>query len=147
MTTIATDGRTMAGDGLVTSNGTIFGTKCVKVRKLKDGRIVGISGVAYTFDPFCEWLERGGDLPTLDEGAFEALVLGVDGSCRSYDHTGRHLAEELPTATGSGREIALGAMAVGASPEEAVKAACERDTGTGGLITVVSLPTQLRRVA
>lgn len=146
MTTIATDGETMAGDGLVTSGSTIFGSSMTKVHQLKDGRLVGISGCAYFATPFMDWLQDGGDVPELDDN-FEALVLHPDGSCLSYDNKGRSLPEELPTATGSGREIALGAMAVGASPEEAVKVACDRDTQTGGKITVLTRPRKLRRVA
>lgn len=146
MTTIATDGDTMAGDGLVTSGGTIFGRNAVKVHQLKDGRLVGISGCAHYIAPFVEWLSEGGDVPEMDD-QFEALVLLPNGECLSYDHKGRSLPEELPTATGSGREIALGALAVGATPEEAVQAACGRDTSTGGKITVVSRPRKLRRVA
>lgn len=146
MTTIATDGQSMAADGLVTSGGTIFGRNAVKVHKLKDGRIVGIAGCANYIKPFLAWLAEGGELDDIGDD-FEALVLNKDGTCFSYDHKGRSLQEELPTASGSGREIALGAMAVGASPEEAVKAACQRDTSTGGTVMVHSLPARLRRVA
>jgi len=146
MTTIATDGETMAGDGLVTSGGTIFGRNCVKVFKLKDGRLVGIAGSCHDVEPFLEWLENAGDKPSLNEN-FEALVLLPSGVCLAYDERCRAIEEETPTATGSGREIALGAMAVGATAEEAVKAACERDTRSGGTITVLSRPRKLRRVA
>jgi ATP-dependent protease HslVU (ClpYQ) peptidase subunit len=146
MTTIATDGHTMAADGMTTSGGTIFGRNAVKVHQLSDGRLVGISGCAYYGPLFLEYLEGKSELPELGED-FEALVLDLDGTCKSYDHKARTLEEELPTASGSGREIALGAMAVGATPEEAVKAACERDMATGGKITVLTLPRKLRRVA
>ena len=146
MTTIATDGNTMAADGLTVSGNIVFGHNAVKIHKLKDGRIAGMCGRANFATPFLAWLENGGDLPKMDED-FEALVLYPDGTCKSFDHEGRELLEELPTASGSGREIALGAMDVGATPEEAVKAACERDTNSGGKITVLSRPTRLRRVA
>lgn len=146
MTTIATDGETMAGDGLTVSNGTVFGWNAEKVQQLPDGRIVGVAGGATYVELFLEWLCDGGDIPDIGED-FEALVLHRDGSVLSYDHKCRSLKEELPTATGSGREIALGAMVVGASPEEAVKAAAERDTSTGGKITVLRRPTKLRKVA
>jgi hypothetical protein len=38
-------------------------------------------------------------------------------------------------------------MDLGASPEEAVKIACERDMMSGGKITVLTRPRKLRRVA
>jgi ATP-dependent protease HslVU (ClpYQ) peptidase subunit len=81
------------------------------------------------------------------EECFEALVLMTDGSCRSYDHKGRSIPEELPTAIGSGRDFALAAMDLGASPAEAVEAAAKRDTITGGKITNIERPRKLRRVA
>jgi ATP-dependent protease HslVU (ClpYQ) peptidase subunit len=146
MTTIACDGETMAADGLTASGGTVFGHNAVKVHQLKDGRIVGIAGCAYYGPLFREWLESDGELPELGED-FEALVLHPDGTCLSYDHKGRTLEEELPTATGSGREFALAAMDLGASPEEAVEIASKRDTTTGGKITVLTRPRKLRRVA
>jgi hypothetical protein len=38
-------------------------------------------------------------------------------------------------------------MDLGATPEQAVKIACERDMMSGGTITVLSLPTPLQAVA
>ena len=146
MTTIATDGDTMAADGLMSGNGTVFSTEEVKLVQLKDGRIAGVCGSCYNAAPFLEWLEVAGDKPELTDD-FEALVLMADGSCRSYDHKLRWIPVPVPTATGSGMDFALGAMAVGASPEEAVKAACNLDTGSGGKVTVMSRPRKLRRVA
>ena len=136
MTTIATDGKSMAGDGLVTSNGTIFGRSFVKVVRLKDGRIAGAAGSAFYLAPFFAWLESGGDAPELGEH-FDGIVLSPDGSCRTYDEKCRSIPEETPSAVGSGREIAIGAMMASASPMKAVTIAAERDSGTGG--TIVSL--------
>jgi ATP-dependent protease HslVU (ClpYQ) peptidase subunit len=146
MTTIACDGESMAGDGRICSGSTIFGSNAEKITLLKDGRIVGVAGNARYQQLFIAWLTNGGELPELDD-EFEALVLRPDGTVLSYDYKGRELQEELPTATGSGREFALAAMDLGASPEEAVKIACERDMMSGGKITVLTRPRKLRRVA
>lgn len=146
MTTIATDGKSMAGDGRVCSGSTVFGSNAEKVVRIADGRIVGIAGNARCAEPFVKWLAEGGDIPDLEED-FEAIVLHLDGSCRSYDNKGRSIPEELPTATGSGREFALAAMDLGASPEQAVVIACSRDIMTGGTITVIHLEPPLRAVA
>jgi ATP-dependent HslUV protease subunit HslV len=136
----------MAADGRVCSGSTIFGSNAKKIVRLKDGRIVGVAGNARCAAPFAAWLSDGGEMPELDE-EFEALVLLPDGSAMTYDHKGRSIVEELPTATGSGREFALAAMDLGATPEQAVKIACERDMMSGGTITVLSLPTPLQAVA
>lgn len=138
MTTIATDGKSMAGDGLVTSEGVVFGSKFIKVEKLPDGRIAGACGSAYFIGPFLSWLTNGGDFPELDD-SFEALVLSLDGTCRSYDHKGRSIEEELPVASGSGRQLAIGAMLAGAGPAKAVEIAAARDLGTGGKIIEITL--------
>lgn len=146
MTTIACDGESMAADGLVCSGSTIFGTKSTKIVELNDGRILGCAGNVRYQDLFAAWLNDGGDMPELDE-EFEALVLQTDGTVVSYDYKGRPLPEELPTASGSGREFALAAMDLGATAEEAVKIACQRDMMSGGDITVIHRPRKLRRVA
>jgi ATP-dependent protease HslVU (ClpYQ) peptidase subunit len=146
MTTIACDGESMAADGLVCSGSTVFGRNARKIVQLKDGRIVGCAGNARYQGPFAAWLEDGGDIPEMDD-EFEALVLLPDGTVVSYDHKGRMLPEELPTASGSGREFALAAMDTGATPEEAVKVACSRDMMSGGEIVVLTRPRKLRRVA
>lgn len=146
MTTIATDGKSMAGDGLVTSGDAIFGYNLVKVRRAPDGRIAGASGTGYDADAFHAWLANGGDPPKLNEH-FEALVLYPDGTCRSYDSDCRSIPEELPSATGSGRLAAIGAMEFGAGPERAVEIACARDAMSGGKITVLHLEPALAAVA
>jgi ATP-dependent protease HslVU (ClpYQ) peptidase subunit len=140
MTTIACDGKSMAGDGLVTSGGTVFGEAFVKVARLKDGRLAGASGSAFFIQPFWDWLESGGEFPQLgDDEGFDGIVLHTNGSCQSYDNKGRCIPEEVPTAVGSGRELAIGAMCAGATAEEAVAISCKRDTCTGGKITTISL--------
>lgn len=138
MTTIATDGKTMAADGLVTSNGTAWGSGLAKIAKLKDGRIAGASGSAYNIGPFISWLENAGDWPKMEDN-FEGLVLLPDGSVQSYDEHGRSLTEEVPVSSGSGREIALGAMLAGASPKKAVEIAAQRDIATGGKVIEIAL--------
>lgn len=133
MTTIATDGLSMAGDGCVSGNGIRHALDFRKIFKLKDGRIAGFSGVSYAIPSFLAWLEAGGDMPDLDDD-FEALVLQTDGRCLSYNHKGYSIEQPVPAVTGSGGAIALGAMLAGASPARAVEIACERDTGTGGKV-------------
>lgn len=128
----------MAGDGLVTSAETVFGTGCIKVHKLDDGRLVGVAGSLFDAEAFLCWLKHGGEAPSLSDN-FDALMVDTDGKCFNYDHRCRCIPEELPTACGSGRQIAIGALEAGASPEQAVAIAAKRNTGTGGKITVVSL--------
>lgn len=142
MTTIATDGVSMAGDGLITDNGIITMTDCRKVRRLKDGRIVGFSGNAYGYDVFAEWLENGaeGEPPKFHDGnnGITCLALCPDGSVLTYDEHGRPFREKAPFAIGSGQRFAIAAMDLGKSPEEAVRYAATRDPFTDGEVTVLS---------
>jgi ATP-dependent protease HslVU (ClpYQ) peptidase subunit len=147
MTTIACDGKSMAGDGLATCGDAIFGRRFVKVRPLSDGRIVGVSGSAFHIEPFVEWLEKGGEKPKIDTNNFEALVLQTDGTCLCYDAECRAVPEDVPTATGSGRAFAIGAMDAGADASDALAIAARRDTHTGGQITVLHLEHKLEAVA
>jgi ATP-dependent protease HslVU (ClpYQ) peptidase subunit len=138
VTTIATDGKVMAADGLITGDGIVYSRSARKVFKLNDGGVVGISGSSYNASPFVEWLEKGGDKPTLPDG-FEAIVVTPKGRCLSYNEYCRAIPEELPTACGSGRQLAMGAMEAGASPRKAVQIAARRDTCTGGKVTCLKV--------
>lgn len=124
----------MAGDGQVSSNSTICNTGLRKVHRLSDGRLVGVAGSAFHIAPFVDWLEAGGDCPELGEN-FDALVLELDGKCWAYNEKGLRIPEPAPTAVGSGRELAIGAMLAGVSAAEAVRLAATRDNCTGGTIT------------
>ncbi len=147
MTTIATDGKSMAGDGLVTCGNLVCGWNLQKVYRLKDGRLVGICGSGYDFGVFLKWMEDGGKAPKLSEH-FEALVLSPDGSCATFNEDCRTFPEELPSACGSGKQIAIGAMDAGLSPEESVMLACARNTDSGGVILTLELAaTELKAVA
>ena len=146
MTTIATDGHSMAGDGRISEGDRISCDDYQKVRKLKDGRIVGFSGNAYNWDAFADWLVQGGDLPKVDD-QFGCIVLTPEVQILTYDEHGRTFVETAPYACGSGSSYAIAAMDLGCSPEEAVEAACKRDLFSGGKITVISRPRKLRRVA
>lgn len=143
MTTIAVADRSMAGDGRSrTGNNIVLDEDKVKVRRLKDGRLLGHAGTAFDTDVLEEWLNDGADLaavPAFDEEHFLALLLYPDGTARALNHLGRTCPAALPTAIGTGEEIALGAMAAGASAEEAVRIACRLDSGSGGLVTVLHL--------
>lgn len=137
MTTLATDGKSLAGDGRCTAGDLIHSETVKKVHRLNDGRIVGCCGSLYNIEAFVEWMNGGTDKPDLSDN-FEALVIGPDG-CVTYDEKLRTAFQSVPAATGSGAAVALGAMEAGAAPKRAVEIACKRDTGSGGEITVLHL--------
>jgi ATP-dependent HslUV protease subunit HslV len=141
MTTIATDGQTMAADGLRKQHGAIIDTDALKLRRLSDGRIVGTCGDVAEGEMVVEWLEAGGgkdDKPTISDDTV-ALVLNLDGTVEIYDHHCRPIRVPAPIAIGSGCEFAMGALDAGASPQKAVVIATRRDPNSGGRISVMSL--------
>lgn len=137
MTAIATDGKSMAGDSLITAGKERVGFK-VKVVRLKDGRIVGCSGCSQQVSQFVRWLDNpGDDKPAFEGDEFAALILNPCGRVDYLTKLMEPIAYMAPMAIGSGGDFALGAMLAGKSPADAVAIAMIRDTATGGDITVL----------
>lgn len=138
MTTIACDGKSMAGDGQREACRTILTTDAVKVQRLEDGRIVGTCGDTALAVGLVDWLKGVGDKPTgKAEDDFAALVLRPDGVIEYISGHCVPLIVPAPVAVGSGMDFAIGAMEAGRTPFEAVVIAARRDPGTGGKITVL----------
>jgi hypothetical protein len=102
------------------------------------GRYCGTIGAAKDGYLFKHWMIEGADAsnkPELDED-FEALVLDpVEGDCFHYTHDLVPVPIGTPAAIGSGNQFAMGAMAAGANPIEAVIIATEYDTLSGQPVT------------
>lgn len=145
MTTIACDGKSMAGDGMVINRADmVCGLNTEKVARLDDGSIIGSCGDFIEIQALVAWL-NGGEKP--DVSNCSALVLKPDG--RVFYHEGASVGApaELPAAIGSGAALAMGAMLAGASPGKAVMIAAERDVYTGGTITVLSIEPAVKAAA
>lgn len=139
MTTIATDGRTMAGDGAQFMGDIQRAASVAKVVKLPDGSIVGCSGHTTDCETFRQWLIGGQVGARPKAKSLSALLLRTDLSLVYFNERGSGVPAEAPATVGSGNELALGAMLAGASPKRAVEIAAERDPFTGGTITELSL--------
>lgn len=138
MTTIACDGKSIAADGMINSNGTIHDLRCVKVFRLNSGGIAGFTGQPYFYAAALAYLN--GDADSLDVGDdFEAIILHRNGECECMDGKGRCYPQSVPTATGSGAPFALAVMDMGYDAKEALEAAAKRDCYTGGTIIVLDL--------
>lgn len=98
MTTIATDGISMASDGLVTAEGFITQTDFRKVVKLIDGRIVGGCGSAFDLENFIRWLLKDTEQLTGLWDQSEFLVLETNGRVFCYNHVGNRF-ETSPATT------------------------------------------------
>ncbi len=142
MTTIATDGRTIAGDTLITfgdERSQIPHTKIV----VRNGYVVGFAGVAAFMEDAVAWFvgsRRPDECPVPTEGTW-ALV-AVDREGRIYYVTSvvqRALMVAAPFAIGSGGEFALGAMFAGAPARAAVEIAAKLNIYTGGSISEIDI--------
>lgn len=133
MTTICTDGKTMAGDGRVTGSGVIFQDDLVKVFSCGD-TIYGYCGSPYYESDVRAFVS--GLTNTLDVGEdFEALVLTYGGDVFCLDGKGRRYKSSIPAAIGSGSGYALAAMYAGCDPVDAVDIATRLDFKSGGTLT------------
>ena len=137
MTTIATDGKSMAGDSLSSANGMVKAWRR-KIHRAPDGRIFGCCGLSTEALKFTRYMLDGGERPILSDD-FAALVLNIDGTVHWLDKELEPLNQNLPAAIGSGCELAQGAMLAGKTPREAVEIACIVDRNSGGDIHAETL--------
>lgn len=147
MTTIATDGVTIAADGLRTRGGERRGTSFAKIRVVNNC-IYALSGLVPLFEPLIAWHQQGAnprDFPALgtDSEWGTLVVIDRDGIGK-ISHTCPHIERyEPPIAFGAGDDYAMGAMMAGASPERAVQIVAELCVHTGGEITVINIAEAL----
>lgn len=128
MTTVAWDGRTLAADSRSTSGGMPW--ECTKAVRLADGRLFAGSGSAEECEAVREWLEHGGEKPTVKD--FVGILI-ENGKCfRLEDKLIKLSVESSFHAVGSGRDYAMAAMHYGKTAREAVELACLYDVYTAG---------------
>lgn len=144
MTTIVYRDRLMASDSRAYSGGNhLFGSKR-KIRLLKDGRLAGVSSsVVGLPDRVLTWLDAGADpddKPEFEDKHFEVLVAEPNGRVyyanASLNFTGPIEAPFF--AIGSGKDVAIGALLMGASAEKAVEIACIGDVWSSPPITTLT---------
>ena len=131
MTTIAyRDGLMAADSGNWLSNVTY--RSALKIARGPDGSLHGVAGNAGEGCEYLRWVEAGmeGDPPKPEvtnredgSGAFIALVVPPEGDVvRLWTAFGFEDHHDVPfIAIGAGSELAIGAMAAGASAEQAVE--------------------------
>lgn len=134
MTTIAWDGKTLAGDTQTNHEPIIIPGKTRKIFKLRDGRLVGISGVVSEFPSFLHYLESGESSGQLDVSAL--VVQGKQ--CMYYEGTRPSYLKRPPAAIGTGTGYALAAMMAGADAKKAVQIACKLDPSSGGQVMTLN---------
>lgn len=141
VTCIAWDGKRLAGDRMVTSNGNApFPTRKVFRVKTTDGRrmLIGLAGDTYDCTAFLRWVKNPEKDKQPTATGFSALV--IDEKRRIWMIQEKLIYVQLHKryhALGSGWQYALAAMECGRSSAQAVRVAARLDREVGMGVDVV----------
>lgn len=138
MTTVVYRDGVLAADSRATSNG-LIDNQTTKVWSHK-GVLIGACGSQALCERFRSWVVAGMEGESPYEGAEDGngIVVSAAGVVCFSDSGCWRVSEPFYTL-GSGYQLALGALAMGATAQEAVEIAARFDTMTGGKITVLRL--------
>lgn len=141
MTTITYKAGILAADSLISYQSYTNGSR-PKIAVCKHF-LVAMAGPARYRRPLEDWVRDGcpqDRVPTVlveNEDKFNALIVDRNGLAHEFDNGFLLPIHADYTAVGSGSLFALGAMAHGASAEEAVIAACQHDKSSGGPVSTL----------
>lgn len=141
LSTVAYDGKMLAGDRMCVFGGTPI--QFEKVRRLYGWVTVGCVGGASDALLFMDWVGAGRtpeSKPELEDN-FCAIVLEGNGDAWVFGSqlVAIPIDPNKPWAIGSGGDFAMGAMAMGADAEQAVEIASKYDIYTGLGVDVIEL--------
>jgi hypothetical protein len=139
MTTIAWDGKTLAGDKRANLDG--IRMTVTKVRRGRAGNLVGYFGPFAAAEEVFSHLCDGGPRPLcLDDPNSNVGVLEIDPEGRVWIHEtgGCYRIEDPFYAAGTGQDFALMAMRLGQSAAEAVRLTADFDIRTGNGVDVLT---------
>ena len=143
MSVIAWDGKSLATDKLAIDCD--LSSIVAKSKRLDDGRIVAWVGGHSSGQFLADWYEKGADpdkWPSFQNGGDDGarlIIVHPGGRCQSYDNSMVPTPGEIEApfrAWGSGRDFAMGAMAMGATAEQAVEVASRFCITCGGGIDI-----------
>ncbi len=146
MTVLAYRAGVLASDSMIADSN----TRCGAMRKLArgpGGAVAGSCGACGVSNRFLRWVENGepGEFEPGTE-SFNALIARVDGEVFRMDSDGAWWPVVAPYhAEGSGASVAMGAMEMGATAEQAVMAAIRWNLFCGGDVQVERLVCNERR--
>lgn len=141
MTTIVYRDGIMAADTAVFDRGTYCG-KATKIWRNSAGWLFGGAGALGDIAIYRDWFMAGmtGETPKFEENRSEGLAVDPEGRMFWHGTESRHVQIEGPyAAIGTGFQIALGALYMGATAEQAVEMACDLDAITRRPTTILRL--------
>lgn len=129
----------MAADSQVGLDGTAVGTY-KKVIKTKDGWLAGASGEISAMEEFFNWVRDGRQKDNPPIPGMSGMMVSPKGEVFQVDENLiPYKMESEFYICGSGYAVAIGALAMGASPEKAVEITIKYSYSCGGPIEVVTL--------
>lgn len=140
MTTFAYRDGVLASDSAATCSGTYQGS-VQKIFASKTGGLVAASGDMAALAVFRRWVEEKhcqGDIPHTDAG-YSGLWIKPNGDVFVLEFQTAVQIKAPFVAGGSGMDLATGAMAAGATAEEAVQIAAMFDTSSRAPVQVAKL--------
>jgi ATP-dependent protease HslVU (ClpYQ) peptidase subunit len=137
MTTIAYRDGILAGDTRVTEGRLVHPEKARKVHRLRNGCLFGAAGTSSSIAILKRALARNEKQPKAPD--VDALCIMPNGDILYWCGKVWEKIDAPFVAIGSGKKFAYGALQVGATAREAVRAACKLEKHTGGPIHTVKL--------
>lgn len=147
MTTIVFRDGVLAADRLRTA-GSMRDGETRKVWKTSKGELVGACGSTAICESFRDWVKAGmcGESPfhgKKDSG--NGLVVWPNGQMKCWGSEGPWAVRAPFYSLGTGYEIALGALQMGADAAKAVRCAIKHDTASGGKVDTVQFKGKVKR--
>lgn len=147
MTTIATDGVTIAADGLSSIGGEVNGLSEQKI-VIEGGLIYALSGTIALRAALIAWHQGGAkpaDVPGMQDADWTLLVIGRNGLAYFTAKCAYPCKANAPFAIGSGADYASALMHAGFSPKNAIRLIIDKrlDVYTGGDIQVIDIKQAL----
>ena len=147
MTTICSDGITIAGDGLACWGDEPVSRADLKIEQ-RGNRIFALSGASAMLPALIKWVDEGADVARVPAGIgpevmWSLLVIEKTGVCAYVSKCPYASPMSYPISIGSGADYAMGAMHAGKTPREAVEIASKLDVWTGGDIQVIDIAEAL----
>jgi ATP-dependent protease HslVU (ClpYQ) peptidase subunit len=149
MTTIACDGKNVAADGRTTVGPELVWNDRAKI-VVRPTFIAAFCGLAAGKLVLPQWIENGADPTQYPPGLHDNCTIWL---YRKGAKTPEVQSGNVPYFTpipwvhafGTGREYAMGAMAMGASAADAVRVAVRWDLNSGGRVTSINIREHFRK--
>lgn len=119
-----------------------------KIIKAKDGALAGASGDAEYCCDFLEWAKTDRATPPPKDktkGYNSAILILPNGEIHSYYGQKHDIMMDKWIAIGAGQFVAQGALYMGATAREAVKAAIKYNTLCGGKVLTLKLGSDIKK--